>query len=745
MKLIKVGAAVLNQIPRDWAGNKERILKAIKMAAEQKVGILCLPEMAITGYGLEDDYFCADVPERALRKLYEITTGNNDVRCMVFCIGLPIRVNNSLYNAVATIADGKLLGFTCKQHLAGDGIHYENRWFKAWPKDVMEYFEAAPFGRGGGSYPAGDVHYNIGGIKIGYEICEDAWVANRPGVFLAQKGIDVILNPSASHFSFGKVETRKNFVVDGSRAFNCSYVYANLLGNEAGRALYDGTALIASGGSLLAAGRRFSFKDVLLTTAVVDIDSTRTQNVRTASYQPDLENRTKGCQTYNFILPTVNSERVEAIVPDEWERSPNIKNEECVRAVGLGLMDYMRKSHTNGFVVSLSGGADSALVTYLCATGIALGCNELGIEGFGKKYCPNMPIQSSIEGYVDQLIATAYQATAQSGEVTRNAANQLAMALGVQSHYEWNVEPVMQEYLNIAKSLKGKELNFDDDALVLKNLQARVRSPSIWTIANMFNKLLLTTSNMSEAAVGYATMDGDTSGCVAPIAGLNKEYIKKVLLPWVEKKGPYGLGPLEAMKFVNEQQPIAELMPKKYGETDEKDLMPYWLLHAIESLVVKNRYVPVEVYKELKGKIFYDNDQLIMDIAKFFRLFSRNQWKRERYALSFHLDDHNLDPRTWCRTPILTGGYEEEIEEMMGCLSDEGKKKMGIPFGLDEEDEFVPRLAVPRTPRNAYENILVATNTPNRRATAPPIVNMGDFAFEVAQESAAEAPARRLP
>ncbi len=66
--------------------------------------------------------------------------------------------------------------------------------------------------------------------------------------------IDIILNPSASHFAFGKIEVRKRLVIEGSRAFHVSYVYTNLLGNEAGRVIYDGGALIASGGALLAAG-----------------------------------------------------------------------------------------------------------------------------------------------------------------------------------------------------------------------------------------------------------------------------------------------------------------------------------------------------------------------------------------------------------------------------------------------------------------------------------------------------------
>ena len=214
MKLIKVGAAVLNQTPRDWKGNKANIVEAIRQAKEQNVTILCLPEMCITGYGLEDDLFCADVADRAMKKLAEIAPLCTD---MIVCVGLPVSFNNTLYNAVATIVNGRLQGFTCKQHLAGDGIHYEPRHFKPWPSGVTQSIVAEPFRKSEYNYsalfPIGDLLFDIGGIRIGYEICEDAWVANRPGTILATKGVDIYLNPSASHFSFGKLNTRKNFVV----------------------------------------------------------------------------------------------------------------------------------------------------------------------------------------------------------------------------------------------------------------------------------------------------------------------------------------------------------------------------------------------------------------------------------------------------------------------------------------------------------------------------------------------------
>jgi len=270
---------------------------------------------------------------------------------------------------------------------------------------------------------------------------------------------------------------------------------------------------------------------------------------------------------------------------------------------------------------------------------------------------------NTVDELVAKLITTAYQPTNQSGVVTKKAAAEIAGGLGV-PHYVLDVQEVFDDYMAIGKLINGgNDLTFKENGLVLQNLQARVRAPSIWMIANLEGKLLLTTSNMSEAAVGYATMDGDTAGCVAPIAGLPKCYIREYL-NWVEVKGPVGIGNFLQMNLINNQAPTAELLPKEYNQTDETDLMPYWLLHKIESLVVKNRYIPIEIYQELKATIEYDNNQLIEAIKKFFRLFSMNQWKRERYALSFHVDDHNLDPRTWCRTPILTGGYEEELAEL---------------------------------------------------------------------------------
>ena len=86
---------------------------------------------------------------------------------------------------------------------------------------------------------------------------------------------------------------------------------------------------------------------------------------------------------------------------------------------------------------------------------------------------------------------------------------------------------------------------------------------------------------------------------------------------------------------------------------------------AIERAAIRDKLSPCEILLVVETNFSqYSRQQLVAWIERFFRLWSRNQWKRERYAPSFHLDDENLDPKTWCRFPILSGGYERELAEL---------------------------------------------------------------------------------
>jgi NAD+ synthase (glutamine-hydrolysing) len=268
---------------------------------------------------------------------------------------------------------------------------------------------------------------------------------------------------------------------------------------------------------------------------------------------------------------------------------------------------------------------------------------------------------------VGRLLTTVYQSTENSGDVTRDAAADVANAIGA-THYQFDVQPMVTGYRKVVSDAIGEKLNWDDHDITLQNIQARVRSPAVWMLANLNNALLLSTSNRSEAAVGYATMDGDTSGGLSPIAGIDKNFLRH-WLRWMETDGPLEIGPLPQLKSVNDQQPTAELRPPEQKQTDEDDLMPYDVLDRIECLAIRDKLLPLEIHDHLQSDYpDVSQAQLQQWIERFFRLWSRNQWKRERYAPSFHLDDKNLDPKTWCRFPILSGGYQLELQQLADRL-----------------------------------------------------------------------------
>jgi len=650
MNRIVTGAASLNQVPLDWKGNVRRAVDAVVEARDMGVSFLCLPELALTGYGCEDMFLAPEVGERSLDSLKDLA---KECEGIVVAVGLPLWFESSVYNAVALIVDREIVGFVAKQNLAGDGLHYEPRWFKPWPVGQAESVEM-----GKKTIPLGDLVFEVGGICLGFEICEDACVADRPGTRLARRGVDLIFNPSASHFAFGKQQVRERFVLEGSRAFACGYVYANLLGNEAGRIIYDGGTVIACSGDYLAEGKRFLFRDHVLTAATIDLNLTRMHQARQVSHRPIVGEADDLSVSVDFSPPwkgAVKYENAESALGKET------KEEEFSRVIALGLFDYLRKSYSGGFVVSLSGGADSAACAVLVKLMTDLAILDLGEERFREKLGH---IDFGDRSPMEQLLTCVYQATQNSSETTRSAAKTVATAIGSEFQ-EWDIDEIVQRYHAMLEGGIGRDLDWETDDIAMQNIQARVRSPGVWMLTNIQNALLLSTSNRSEAAVGYATMDGDTSGGLCPISGIDKAFLRD-WLRWLENTGcEPDIPAIPELSVINAQAPTAELRPSEENQTDEGDLMPYPVLEAIEKLAIRDKKLPAEAWTRLcETQESYSADQLKAWVIKFFRLWSRNQWKRERYAPGFHVDDKNLDPKTWCRFPILSSGFRREISEL---------------------------------------------------------------------------------
>lgn len=659
MNNIKVAAGALNQIPLDWEGNYNRITQAIDLAVDQNVALLCLPELCITGYSLEDMFFAHEVHKKSLEYLFKIQNYLfNQNYTIVISVGLPVYYDGAIYNVAAILNDQEIFGFVPKQNLANDGVHYESRWFKPGIPGLETYYYTNIENQD--SIDFGDLIFEFGDIRVGFEICEDLWVANRPGISLSQRAVDIILNPSASHFAFGKHEVREQMIVDSSRALKCAYVYSNLLGNEAGRVIFEGDGFIACCGKLIASGPRMSFKDVVLTTSIIDTDFIKTQKAMNGSFHPPKID-------YEIIYCEVqfnHSNKTE--LDNQLLAEPLNKYDEFIFAESLGLFDYMRKSYSQGYCLSLSGGADSAVCACLIKYMHDRGIKELGKQCFIEK--SGIKFNNISDDLMYSLLTCVYQSTKNSSDNTLNAAKSVAEGIGAK-FINWDVNEIMHNYIELAEKGIGRSLTWEKDDIALQNIQARIRIPGIWMLANINQSLLICTSNRSESAVGYSTADGDLSGSIAPIAGIDKQF----LLEWLSAvNSGYCMDELydtfnnsdfqwvRCLKLVVEQKPTAELRPQTENQSDENDLMPYWILQYIEHLAIVEKKFPQEVLEcVIQEYSHVDVPKLKEYVNKFFRLWQRNQWKRDKSPISFMLDDENLDPKSWCRFPTLCAKFEE--------------------------------------------------------------------------------------
>jgi NAD+ synthase (glutamine-hydrolysing) len=339
----------------------------------------------------------------------------------------------------------------------------------------------------------------------------------------------VILNPSASHFAFGKIAKCANRIRRSRvRARSAvAYVYANLLGNEAGRAIYDGHTLISApslvrapaagsvgrpaagersspwsseeeesptndergvggglgpppssaGGADIIEGPRFSFREHVLVHAAIDLEEIRARRAATASFTPRLPRDRELYVHAPVRIPEAPREAATSRVA-AWESGPHVKHEEFGRAVSLGLFDYLRKSRAQGFVVSLSGGADSAAISCLVAWMVRASSEELGMPALRDRLAHVRDLASceSERDVVGRLLTTVYQSTVNSGSVTRNAARAVAEGIGAR-HHEVDVDALVKGYVALAEGALNRPLAWQTDDIARQNVQARARAP----------------------------------------------------------------------------------------------------------------------------------------------------------------------------------------------------------------------------------------------------------------------------
>ena len=598
----KYAVATLNQTPLDWNGNRRRILEVIREAQNQGVTLLILPELVVSGFGCQNHFRRPDVYKYALDSLERIVPEANNITVNM---GFPFMEDGKRYNAAAWIRDGKIDFIHIKTRLQKRYFH-EKHWFDKWCQHRISRCEF--FGK---EIYYGDYHhFSLGeddldkGIFVNQTCGDPNWSAFRKDC----DRVDLRIISSASPFALGKQERRLKAIRQFSEQNQCVCLYANLLGCEGTPYIFDGTAIIADHGKIVAQTPPFSYRE------------------------------------WNLI--TSEPEKQVGIFPSAY-----IAEKEFAESLSLALFDYMRKSRSSGYVLSLSGGADSAAIAVLVAAMVQNAWAELTPQEFFNRlnYLPQLRECQTPEDVIEKLLTCVYQRSGNSSDTTRNAAKTLATSLGAAFH-EISIETLIEKYTNLIAPIYGKQPQWESDDKAMQNIQARVRVPSVWFLANLKNALLLNTGNRSEATLGYATMDGDTCGALSPIGGIDKAFLRRWLRFW--EKDANGV---PALSVINEQEPTAELRPRKFDQKDEDDLMPYTILNRLERLIIRNEMTPNDAAKQLLNEYpEYTKSDMQIWSERFYTLWTRNQWKRCRYAMSFHVDDKTVSPDDWRQFPNIS-------------------------------------------------------------------------------------------
>ncbi|MCX5759704.1 MAG: NAD(+) synthase, partial [Candidatus Hydrogenedentes bacterium] len=188
-----------------------------------------------------------------------------------------------------------------------------------------------------------------------------------------------------------------------------------------------------------------------------------------------------------------------------------------------------------------------------------------------------------------------------------------------------------------------------------QNLQARVRGNMMLNWANSVGGLLLVTSNLSEAAVGYTTTGGDNQGGYSPIANVPKTVISRLLEYLARRDG------IQSLQHVLDIPPSAELAP---DQRDEDDLMPYVVLDDLMYLFAKRRMTLADCWRVLCHRYAgHDAEQLRAWTMDFGKRFVYNQWKRDQHPVTMKVMDLDLDPKTGFRFPV-TQSIQQELDDL---------------------------------------------------------------------------------
>ena len=600
--------------------NAEQTFTMMRQAEKAGVKVLVLPELGLTGYTCGDLFYQDTLLRGAEQALATVLEATRNLE-VVTAVGLPVRVNNKLYNCATIIQKGNILGVVPKSHLPNYSEFYEKRQFAPAPKGEPFFVD----GICGQTVLFGAKQLfwcnELPELVLGFEICEDLWAPDAPSIQMAQAGAAIIGNLSASNDLIGKDSYRRQLVTMQSAKLLCGYLYASAgEGESTSDVVFGAHQLIAENGTLLGEKR---FENGLL---ISEIDVQRLAYERRRTQAMDEVPELTGSAFSLTVSPTKLTRYIapKPFVP-EGKEDRDARCREILLIASLGLKQRMEHTGAKTAVVGLSGGLDSTLAVLI--TGLAM-------KMLDRPMTDIIAVTMPCFGTTDRTKNNAVILAEKLGTTLRT----VDISASVRSHF--------------------KDIGHDmaDHSVTFENGQARERTQVLMDIANANGGLVIGTGDLSELALGWCTYNGDHMSMYAVNCSIPKTLVRH-LVAYLARDNAEKDGDLHDVLVDILDTPVSpELLPAVKGEISQRteDLVgPYELHDFFLYYMLRWGFSPAKIYRlalyALGGQ--YSRAVILKWLRTFYRRFFSQQFKRNCVPDGPKVGSVALSPRGDWRMP----------------------------------------------------------------------------------------------
>ena len=598
--------------------NAEQTFTMMRQAEKAGAKVLVLPELGLTGYSCGDLFYQDTLLRASEEALSTVLAATRNLE-VVTAVGMPLRVNNKLYNCAVIIQKGTVLGVVPKTHLPNYGEFYEKREFATAPEEngtVTLLGKSVPFGNKLVFRCA-----NMPDLALGFEVCEDMWAPCSPAVDLTAAGATVIGNLSASNDIIGKDSYRRQLVTMQSAKLLCGYVYTSAgEGESSSDVVFGAHQMIAENGTMLAE-RRF---DGGLLVSEVDVQKLCYERRRTQMFD-----KTPAVWEVPFSLTLSETKLTRYVAPQpfvpEGKEDRDARCREILLIASLGLKQRLEHTGAKTAVVGLSGGLDSTLAVLI--TGLAM-------KMLDRPMTDIVAVTMPCFGTTDRTKNNAVILAERMGATLKT----VDISASVRSHF------------------KDIGHDMEDHSVTFENGQARERTQVLMDIANQTGGLVIGTGDLSELALGWCTYNGDHMSMYGVNCSIPKTLVRHLVGYLARDNAEKDQELHDVLEDILDTPVSPELLPAVQGKISQKteDLVgPYELHDFFLYYMLRWGFSPAKIYRlavYALGKQ-YSRGVILKWLKTFYRRFFTQQFKRNCVPDGPKIGSVAMSPRGDWRMP----------------------------------------------------------------------------------------------